>query len=456
MANKFFEIKSTKKKEKPQQAPDNFDASIFTNGLGYDANFGPNQEENQEYGGNRFFQEPQQYQDDGQYQDARQYQDDQQYQDVQQNQETPQYYDNSAYHDRRIEEDNHNYQEELPNQTKFSDNLESVDNYSSAPVYDNEVSNTPEEEELPFVKPFFEVPDANTEMVSPKEAEEQGVGDATVLAEEEASNKPERDEEGQEQSKEVDNVFLTPETVLKDETIKNPVYVEQEESLAEAKVNLFIVIGLLIKVLFKPGTTISEAVKKYKDLKKAVKITLYITILIVLLSLGVHVLTGGFKKVYDLNTGSYSTVVDFSNIGKQDYLAITLNTLSISCILILVVSAVYYLLSFIRSKGIHLGTYIMLSNLALFPFLFALTVLYPLGVIVSYYVGFLLVLLALVFSSISFYTVISEIVPFENINEKIFYNVLCLSIVMILLILVIVVFFASDFNEVMNLIGSYL
>ena len=98
----------------------------------------------------------------------------------------------------------------------------------------------------------------------------------------------------------------------------------------------------------------------------------------------------------------------------------------------------------------------MLSNLALFPFLFALTVLYPLGVIVSYYVGFLLVLLALVFSSISFYTVISEIVPFENINEKIFYNVLCLSIVMILLILVIVVFFASDFNEVMNLIGSYL
>lgn len=449
MANKFFEIKSTKNKEKPQQAPDNFDASIFTNGLGYDANFGPSAEENQGYGGNRFFQEPQQYQDD------RQYQDDQQYQDGQQYPETPQYYDNSAYQDSRIEEDNHNYQEELPNQTKFFDNPEPVDNYSSAPVYDNEASNTPEEEELPFVKPFFEVPDANTEMVSSKEAEEQAVG-ATVPTEEDDSNKPEKDAERQEQSKEVDNVFLTPETVLKDETIKNPVYVEQEAPLAEAKVNLFIVIGLLIKVLFKPGTTISEAVKKYKDLKKAVKITLYITILIVLLSLGVHVLTGGFKKVYDLNTGSYSTVVDFSNIGKQDYLAITLNTLSISCILILVVSAVYYLLSFIRSKGIHLGTYIMLSNLALFPFLFALTVLYPLGVIVSYYVGFLLVLLALVFSSISFYTVISEIVPFENINEKIFYNVLCLSIVMILLILVIVVFFASDFNEVMNLIGSYL
>ena len=77
---------------------------------------------------------------------------------------------------------------------------------------------------------------------------------------------------------------------------------------------------------------------------------------------------------------------------QQDYLSIIVGALSISCILILVVSAVYYILSFMKNKGVYLGTYIMVSNMALFPFLFTVAVLYPVGIIISYYIGFLLVL----------------------------------------------------------------
>ena len=44
---------------------------------------------------------------------------------------------------------------------------------------------------------------------------------------------------------------------------------------------------------------------------------------------------------------------------------------------------------------------------------------------------------------------------FKDANEIIFYNVFSISIVLILLILVIVLFFANDFNEIMNLIGTY-
>ena len=367
MANKFFEERPKKKHEKINKSVDNYDASIFTSGMGYDSSFGPQVEDEEVY------------------------------------------QENNEYEDEKVEEVVEN-------------------NYSSAPSYDDLLARPEKNEEPDFVS-VTEI--KNEEKEVPEEIEQENKDD------------------------ELNNAFLTPEKAIREETIKNPVYVSQEEVVVDAKVNLFIVIGMLIKAFFKPGTSVVEAVKKYKDTKKAIKITAYITVLIILLSLGVHILTGGFKKMYDLNTGSYTTVVDFTNIWQQDYLSIIIGALSISCILILVVSAVYYILSFMKNKGVYLGTYIMVSNLALFPFLFTVAVLYPVGIIISYYIGFLLVLISLVFASLSFYTTISEVVPFKDANEKIFYNVFSISIVLILLILVIVLFFANDFNEIMNLIGTY-
>lgn len=367
MANKFFEEQPKKKHKKINKSVDNYDASIFTSGMGYDSSFGPQVEDEEVY------------------------------------------------------QENNEYEDENVNEVVEN-------NYSSAPSYDDLLAKQKKDEGPDFVSV---TETKKEEEKAPKEIEQENNDD------------------------ELNNAFLTPEKAIKGEAIKNPVYVSQEEVVVDAKVNLFIVIGMLIKAFFKPGTSVVEAVKKYKDTKKAAKITAYITVLIILLSLGIHVLTGGFKKMYDLNTGSYTTVVDFTNIWQQDYLSIIVGALSISCILILVVSAVYYILSFMKNKGVYLGTYIMVSNLALFPFLFTVAVLYPVGIIISYYIGFLLVLISLVFASLSFYTTISEVVPFKDANEKIFYNVFSISIVLILLILVIVLFFANDFNEIMNLIGTY-
>lgn len=250
--------------------------------------------------------------------------------------------------------------------------------------------------------------------------------------------------------------FVSKEESLDDDIPKNPVYVEEQKVVSEAKVNIFTVIAMLFGSMLKPGTSVFSNALKYENTKKAISITIYIVAIVILLSVGTDFITSSFVKVYDINTGSYSTVVNFSNMFGQNYLETILVSGILTFMTIMVFALIYFASSFIRNKGVTFGTYIMISNMALFPFIFAVSTLYPLAVIFSYYLGFLIVLIFLILAIFSYFNAIGKILEFKNDNHKIFYNLINFTFILIIFIAAVVLFFEEDLNAVTNLINTAL
>lgn len=214
----------------------------------------------------------------------------------------------------------------------------------------------------------------------------------------------------------------------------------EEELPSNVKANVFSVIGMMFGMLFTPGTTIIQNAKKYRSFGKAVAVTIWITVVTLLLCVATRVLTGSFYKTYSAVTGAYTLNFDISNLFRiENYLEYIVLAFIVSFVAIFVVSLIYYASSFVNSKGVPFGSYLMVSNLALLPFILGVVVLYPVANLVSAYLGLLVLIFTFLYTLVSFLTGIGEILTFKNINRKILYNVLNLSIILLLLVFVVVV-----------------
>ena len=236
----------------------------------------------------------------------------------------------------------------------------------------------------------------------------------------------------------------------------NPVYVEEEKKIVkeDIKVNIFSTIKLMIGAIFKPVTSIPKNSKSIEDLNKAIKFLVYFVVILLALSIGVAILTSGFVKKYDINTGLYSTYMDFGNIINVKFVDIIIKTISFSLLFTLIVAFIYYITSFFRNKGVAVGTYVVLSSLALLPLYLGMFVLYPVLSIFSYFLGFFAFVISLVFSLFSLYNAIITILEFQSEEKKIFYNLFNIGIVVFLLILIVAFFFQNDFNSIINLVNE--
>ena len=236
----------------------------------------------------------------------------------------------------------------------------------------------------------------------------------------------------------------------------NPVYVEEEKKVVkeDIKVNIFSTIKLMIGAIFKPVTSIPKNAKSIEDLNKAIKFLVYFVVILLALSIGVAILTSGFVKKYDINTGLYSTYMDFGNIINVKFIDVIIKTISFSLLFTLIVAFIYYITSFFRNKGVAVGTYIVLSSLSLLPLYLGIFVLYPVLSIFSYFLGFFAFTISLVFSLFSLYNAIVSMLEFQSEDKKIFYNLFNIGIVIFLLILIVAFFFQNDFNSIINLVNE--
>ena len=90
---------------------------------------------------------------------------------------------------------------------------------------------------------------------------------------------------------------------------------------------------------------------------------------------------------------------------------------------IFVASMVYYASSFLNSKGVRMGTYFMVSCLALVPVIIGVLVLYPIVNVFSQYAAIFVFVFSLLYTLISFYIGMNEVLVFKDINKRIIYNV---------------------------------
>ena len=95
---------------------------------------------------------------------------------------------------------------------------------------------------------------------------------------------------------------------------------------------------------------------------------------------------------------------------------------------------VYYASSFLNSKGVHMGTYFMVSSLAMVPVIIGVLVLYPILNVFSQYAALLVFVFTFLYTLISFFIGMNEVLTFGNINRRILYNVINLSLIFVIIV----------------------
>lgn len=218
-------------------------------------------------------------------------------------------------------------------------------------------------------------------------------------------------------------------------------YVE-EDLPTDVKANLFSVGGMMLGMILSPGTTIIKNSKKYRSINKALAVVFWISVISIILAMATRIVVGSFNTSYNSVSGFSSVYFDMSNIFNLDnYVPYFVIAVIMSLGAIVIASIVYYASSFLNSKGVHMGTYFMISSLAMVPIISGVLIFYQVASIISVYLGLLFIIFTFVYTLISFYVGMNEVLVFDSIDKRILYNSINLSIIFLVIILIFVVCF---------------
>lgn len=213
---------------------------------------------------------------------------------------------------------------------------------------------------------------------------------------------------------------------------------KEEDLPANVKANFFSTFGMFLGMIVSPGTTIVANSRKYRSTGKALSITFWITIVSLIICIASRALVGSFKKSYNAITGFGAISFDPSNIFKlSNYSEYLIIALIVSVVAICITALVYYASSFINSKGVHLGTYFMVSNLAMIPVIVGTLVVLPALSIISDFLGILGLIFSFVYTLFAFMVGMNDVLTFKNDNVKILYNAMNVSFVILVIYLLI-------------------
>ena len=207
----------------------------------------------------------------------------------------------------------------------------------------------------------------------------------------------------------------------------------------DVKANLFAALGIIFGMIVKPGTTMLNNAKKYKQLNKAFSIMIWLSVIFLVVCLASRALIGSFDRTYSSLTDTYKLTFNPARIFQaSNYLEPLLIAALVSVGGVLVVSGIYYASSFINSKGVHFSTYLVVSNLGLIPLIFGVIVLFPVGTLLNVYIGIGVLIFSFLASVITLLIGMNEVLTFKGIDSQIFYHVINLSIVTLIVIFVFV------------------
>ena len=229
------------------------------------------------------------------------------------------------------------------------------------------------------------------------------------------------------------------------ETNETPAEPEESEVLDEIEEpkpdplnnanNPFVIIGIILGMILRPGTTIVNNTKKYRRAGKGIAILIWITLISLVVCIVTRLITGAFIRTFNSVTGTYSISLNFANIlNFNDYPQYLLIAFFISFVAILIISVLFYATSFFNSKGVRFGSYLVIANLGMIPTIIGVVVLSPLLAIISDYLSILVILVAVIYSIICFIVGTNSILKFKNTNSQIFYNALNLSLLAIIML----------------------
>lgn len=210
---------------------------------------------------------------------------------------------------------------------------------------------------------------------------------------------------------------------------------KQDQSVSTQKINSINVdnrplnyLMYIIAVLLKPVKCFKEEENKFNNAKTSIIFSSIVAIGIMLINLIKTMISTVFTKSFDYKTFKMKTAVDFSNLKDLNYLDLIGKQLLIYAGIILAIALVYYLASLVVKKQVSFTKMLAISATAVIPFTVLSMVVSPLLGKIWAPLSVVALVIGIVYSLLIFITLINKDITFENGDSRIYFNLICLSI----------------------------
>jgi len=213
-------------------------------------------------------------------------------------------------------------------------------------------------------------------------------------------------------------------------------------------VNYFLII---LEIILKPFTTFKEKLNKFEDFKNSIMVTLIVSVIATIVTLLKTMITT--VKVTSYLTGNTEWM--WENLKNINYIKVIGINLLIYLGIIFVIAGVYYIESLIAKKQSNFSRLLGISALSVVPAIICSSILAPIFSMIYIQLGVVITIIGIVYTVIIIYEIMNNEILLEG-NAKIYFNLICLSILFIALYyLCMKIMMGSVTNGVDNILNQY-
>lgn len=200
-------------------------------------------------------------------------------------------------------------------------------------------------------------------------------------------------------------------------------------SVSNERVSLF---SAFIGILIKPMQTIHDKIKNF-EIKHSIIATAVISLVIMVLNLIQTIIKTVRTTSYDYSTFSEKTEWNFDALKNLKFFDLVAKNYFYVVVAIAAVAGIYYIVSMIMKKDVKFQQVLGLKALSLIPLTISGLIVYPIIMNFSTVLAMFILLVGIFYSFIIFIFGMNELIEFKNSDEKIYYHLICISIVILII-----------------------
>lgn len=186
----------------------------------------------------------------------------------------------------------------------------------------------------------------------------------------------------------------------------------------------------LFEVIRKPQSAMKEELINFNNIKNAILLTVIVALIATIASLVQTMISVVRVEKYSLFEGTTTTTWVWENLKDIEYIKVIGQSFLIFAGIIVGIAAIYYIGGLIIKKQSNFGRMLGIAAVSIFPLYLCAYILSPLLSIIWEPLALIVTMMGSTYSLIIMYETINNEINLEG-NEKYYFNLLCLSIILV-------------------------
>ena len=228
--------------------------------------------------------------------------------------------------------------------------------------------------------------------------------------------------------------------------MENEVKSVGKNSSFDLKATIMGCLNLILAVVLKPVTALKSKIKDYADFKSAGILVLFVALAEMIINLLGTMISVIFVKKYNFFSGETKFEVSFEGLKDLDYFQLIVKDVFWILVIVAAIAGIYYIIAMIMKKNVNFFKLAAITAVSFVPVFAASFV----GIIVAYIYAPLaafLVVAAFIYSFLIFINAIDGEVDFKDVDFKIYFHTICLTVMFIIAYYVASNYIASMFGS---------